>query len=93
MRFGRPGGGAPISTYSGRKKIRTHEDPILRFQWSEDLRRCVDNTLRYKQDWQQMELYKNQLGNYHGILEHSVYCCQALVRKQRMQVIFRQRFR
>lgn len=64
LRFGRPGGGAPISTLSGRKKARTHEDPILRFQWSEDLRRFVDNTLRYKTVREEREQYKHQLGNY-----------------------------
>lgn len=47
---------------SGRRVIRTIEDPVLRFQWSKDLRKTVDNTLRYKTDSQEREEYKRELG-------------------------------
>lgn len=48
---------------SGRKVTRTREDPILRFQFgSKDLRRCVDNTLRYKTSKENQQEYKKQLG-------------------------------
>lgn len=60
--LGRGGGGAPIVS-GERRVVKTHEDPILRFQFgSKDLRRCVDNTLRYKTDRQQQLEYKKQLG-------------------------------
>lgn len=60
----RGGGGAPLVS-GGRKVVKTREDPLLRFQFgSKDLRRCVDNTLRYKTDKQQQMEYKKQLGTY-----------------------------
>ncbi|CAG9837451.1 unnamed protein product [Diabrotica balteata] len=55
------GGGAPIFS-DGKKITRTCEDPMLRFQFgSKDLRKCVDNTLRYKTNKQQQEEYKKEL--------------------------------
>ncbi|KAJ8912288.1 hypothetical protein NQ315_017321 [Exocentrus adspersus] len=58
----RGGGGAPVVN-NGRKVTRTREDPILRFQFgSKDLRRCVDNTLRYKTSKEKQLEYKKQLG-------------------------------
>lgn len=62
--LGRPGGGAPMVTHTGTKLIRTREDPQLRFQWSNDLRRTVDNTLRYKTNRKEQEEYRKQLGWY-----------------------------
>lgn len=59
---GRGGGGAPVIS-GGSRVVKTREDPLLRFQFgSKDLRRCVDNTLRYKTDKQQQLEYKRQLG-------------------------------
>ncbi|KAJ8931369.1 hypothetical protein NQ314_015727 [Rhamnusium bicolor] len=61
-RRGGGGGGAPIIN-RGKKITRTHEDPFLRFQFgSKDLRRYVDNTLRYKTDKDTQHEYKKQLG-------------------------------
>ncbi|XP_023311408.1 uncharacterized protein LOC108905692 [Anoplophora glabripennis] len=58
---GRGGGGAPMFN-SGKKVTRTREDPILRFQFgSKDLRRCVDNTLRYKTSRENQMEYKKEL--------------------------------
>lgn len=59
--LGRPGCGAPI-VQDGQKITRTKEDPMLRFQFgSKDLRRAVDNTLRYKTNRQQQMEYKKEL--------------------------------
>ncbi|RZC31859.1 uncharacterized protein BDFB_002220, partial [Asbolus verrucosus] len=56
------GGGAPLMSDTGKKVTRTHEDPLLRFQFgSHDLRRCVDNTLRYKTNKKAQEDYKKEL--------------------------------
>ncbi|KAK4880915.1 hypothetical protein RN001_004234 [Aquatica leii] len=59
--WGRPGGGAPVVTHAGLKWVRTKEHPIIRFQWNKDLRRCVDNTLRYKTNQKEQEAYRKQL--------------------------------
>ncbi|XP_063909840.1 uncharacterized protein LOC135127327 [Zophobas morio] len=60
--LGRPGGGAPMVSETGKKVTRTREDPLLRFQFgSHDLRRCVDNTLRYKTNKKAQEEYKKEL--------------------------------
>lgn len=57
------GGGAPVVTDTGRRITRTRIDPLLRFQFgSDDLRRCVDNTIRYKTNRQQQEEYRKELG-------------------------------
>ncbi|CAG9766850.1 unnamed protein product [Ceutorhynchus assimilis] len=59
--LGRPGGGAPIEK-DGQKIVRTKEDPMLRFQLgSKDLRRAVDNTLRYKTNREEQLEYKKEL--------------------------------
>ncbi|CAG9854069.1 unnamed protein product, partial [Phyllotreta striolata] len=59
--LGRQGGGAPIFS-NGNKLTKTHEDPALRFQFgSKDLRKCVDNNLRYKTNRQQQQEYKKEL--------------------------------
>lgn len=57
--WGKPGGGAPM-----RNAIRTREDPMLRFQYSKDLRRAVDNNLRYKTNKMDQQIYKKQLGEF-----------------------------
>lgn len=60
--LGRSGGGAPMFS-NGKKVTRTCEDPVLRFQFgSKDLRKCVDNNLRYKTNRQQQQEYKKELG-------------------------------
>lgn len=60
--LGRPGCGAP-NIRDGQKLIKTKEDPQLRFQLgSKDLRRAVDNSLRYKTNRQEQMEYKNALG-------------------------------
>ncbi|ERL87025.1 uncharacterized protein LOC109539296 [Dendroctonus ponderosae] len=59
--LGRPGCGAP-NIRDGQKLIKTKEDPQLRFQLgSKDLRRAVDNSLRYKTNRQEQMEYKNAL--------------------------------
>ncbi|CAH1101763.1 unnamed protein product [Psylliodes chrysocephalus] len=59
--LGRSGGGAPMFS-NGKKVTRTCEDPVLRFQFgSKDLRKCVDNNLRYKTNRQQQQEYKKEL--------------------------------
>ncbi|XP_044258919.1 uncharacterized protein LOC123007600, partial [Tribolium madens] len=47
----------------GKKITRTHEDPFLRFQFGSDgdLRRWVDNTLRYKTNKKAQEEYRREL--------------------------------
>lgn len=62
FQFGHPGGGTFNSNKNNQKQIRFHEDPALRFQWGEDLRRTVDNTLRYRSKRTEQEEYKKQLG-------------------------------
>ncbi|XP_017772313.1 PREDICTED: uncharacterized protein LOC108559521 [Nicrophorus vespilloides] len=62
--LGRPGGGAPnVNRDTGRKLLKTREDPLLRFQWGKDLRNTVDNKLRYHTDKNQQEKYRKELGN------------------------------
>ncbi|XP_060527185.1 uncharacterized protein LOC132702522 isoform X2 [Cylas formicarius] len=61
LEMGRPGGGAPLVN-EGRKIATTKEDPLLRFQFgSKDLRRAVDNGLRYKTDRNAQMEYKREL--------------------------------
>lgn len=55
--------GKPNASLSGKKLIRTREDPILRFQWHKDLRDTIDNTIRYKKNKFEQQEYKKQLGN------------------------------
>lgn len=64
LHMGKPGGGAPMITASGKKLIKTREDPLLRFQFGNDLRRTVDNTLRYKVSKDEQLRYKNDLGEF-----------------------------
>lgn len=61
--MGRPGGGAPNVNEHGGRIYKTKEDPLLRFQWGKDLRKCVDNTLRYRMNKEEQAQYKRELGN------------------------------
>ncbi|CAH0553203.1 unnamed protein product [Brassicogethes aeneus] len=56
LEWGKPGGGAPMSN-----TIKTREDPLLRFQFGKDLRKSVDNNLRYKTNKTDQQIYKKQL--------------------------------
>ncbi|CAH1991810.1 unnamed protein product [Acanthoscelides obtectus] len=59
--LGRGGGGAPVIA-GGTRVTKTKVDPLLRFQFgSKDLRRCVDNTLRYRTNREQQMQYKKEL--------------------------------
>lgn len=62
LSLGKPGGGAPMITNSGKKLVKTKEDPMLRFQWGDDLRKTVDNSLRYRVSKEEQTKYKNELG-------------------------------
>lgn len=62
LNLGRPGGGAPMISPTGQRLIRTKEDPLLRFQWTNELRKCVDNTLRYKTTKDEQDDYRGHLG-------------------------------
>ncbi|KAK5649269.1 hypothetical protein RI129_000298 [Pyrocoelia pectoralis] len=46
---------------AGHPQLRTKEHSIIRFQWNKDLRRCVDNTLRYKTSQEERDQYRKQL--------------------------------
>ncbi|XP_065157920.1 uncharacterized protein [Atheta coriaria] len=61
LRMGRPGGGAPNVNEHGGRIYKTKEDPLLRFQWGKDLRKCVDNTLRYRMNKEEQAQYKREL--------------------------------
>lgn len=52
-------------TPSGKRIVKTIEDPMLRFQWGDDLRRTVDNTLRYRVSKEDQTKYKQELGKNH----------------------------
>lgn len=60
--MGRPGHGAPLRTPSGRNKASVHCDPSIRFQFTEQSRRSVDNELRYRSTIEEKENYRKQLG-------------------------------
>lgn len=59
-----------VSSTTGKTLIRNKEDPILRFQWGADLRKFVDNDLRYKTQRMEQEIYRKELG-YVNIILHS----------------------
>jgi hypothetical protein len=71
--LGRGGGGAPMVSNTGKKVTRMHEDPMLRFQFGHDLRRCVDNTLRYKTTKRAQEEYKKELGQMSRITHVNMF--------------------
>ncbi|KAJ9585827.1 hypothetical protein L9F63_020529, partial [Diploptera punctata] len=76
--LGRSWGGTPQRGNSGVQQKQQHTaykvDPILRFQFNEPVRKCVDNVLRYKKDVQQQQKYKQEL----VILKSLVHFCQML---------------
>ncbi|PSN55151.1 hypothetical protein C0J52_00643 [Blattella germanica] len=75
--WGRPGCGAPNPDGIRKRKLHLQGlfaeedkkqqhtaykvDPILRFQFNEPVRKCVDNVLRYKKDVHQQKAYKQEL--------------------------------
>ncbi|KAJ8880140.1 hypothetical protein PR048_016603 [Dryococelus australis] len=61
VHLGRQGGGAPRRTDSGQLKAQLREDPMLRFQNNEQVRRCVNNVLRYRTGPSEQKNYKQQL--------------------------------
>lgn len=60
--MGRPGGGAPQKTSSGKIKNFRIEDPQLRFQFHAPDRNMVDNDLRYRMPLKDQRAYKLELG-------------------------------
>jgi hypothetical protein len=70
--MGRSWGGTPQRVNSGQQKQQSSaykEDPILRFQFNEPVRRCVDNVLRYRRNNQEKQTYRQELGEgkEHGL--------------------------
>ncbi|XP_065212302.1 uncharacterized protein LOC135839948 isoform X2 [Planococcus citri] len=59
--MGRPGGGAPVRTKSGKLKNARVEDPQLRFQWHGPVRKMVDIDLRYRVPVADQKAYKEEL--------------------------------
>ncbi|XKL60897.1 hypothetical protein PGB90_007954 [Kerria lacca] len=59
--MGRPGGGAPIRTKSGKIRHARVEDPQLRFQWHSPVRKMVDIDLRYRVPLVEQRAYKEEL--------------------------------
>ncbi|XP_026680041.1 uncharacterized protein LOC103510095 [Diaphorina citri] len=59
--FGRPGGGAPQLTKSGKIRTKREEDPWLRFQFYGPTRHIVDEDLRYRNDSASKREYKQDL--------------------------------
>jgi len=62
--MGRPGGGAPLKTSSGKMKNFRVEDPQLRFQFHAPDRYTVDNDIRYRTQLKDQRAYKMELGKY-----------------------------
>ncbi|XP_025200056.1 uncharacterized protein LOC112597984 isoform X2 [Melanaphis sacchari] len=60
-KMGRPGGGAPLKTSSGKIKNFRIEDPQLRFQFHAPDRNIVDNDLRYRMPLKDQRAYKLEL--------------------------------
>ncbi|XP_025422501.1 uncharacterized protein LOC112692146 isoform X2 [Sipha flava] len=60
-KMGRPGGGAPLKTSSGKIKNFRIEDPQLRFQFHAPDRNIVDNDLRYRIPLKDQRMYKMEL--------------------------------
>lgn len=59
--FGKPGGGAPNRTGSGRISTSLHADPSIRFN-TEAGELSVEKVIRYRN--QDKEKYRNDLGEY-----------------------------
>jgi hypothetical protein len=67
--LGRSWGGTPQRGNSGQQKQQNSAykaDPILRFQFNEPVRRCVDNVLRYRRNNQEKQAYRQELGEGRG---------------------------
>uniref|UniRef100_A0A8D9F9Y7 Uncharacterized protein n=1 Tax=Cacopsylla melanoneura TaxID=428564 RepID=A0A8D9F9Y7_9HEMI len=62
--FGRPGGGAPQLTKSGKMRTKREEDPWLRFQFYGPTRHIVDEDLRYRQSLSSKKAYKQDLDDF-----------------------------
>lgn len=62
--MGRPGGGAPLKTSSGKLKNFRVEDPQLRFQFHTPDRYTVDNDIRYRTQLKDQRAYKMELGKF-----------------------------
>ncbi|XP_050532679.1 uncharacterized protein LOC126900785 isoform X2 [Daktulosphaira vitifoliae] len=59
--MGRPGGGAPLKSSSGKTKNFVVEDPQLRFQFHAPDRNIVDNDFRYRKSLKDQRAYKIEL--------------------------------
>jgi hypothetical protein len=60
--MGRPGGGAPLRTKSGKLQTFLRVDPSLRFQ--EPSKNMVEIEMRYRASPTQQNEYKNELGAF-----------------------------
>jgi len=69
--MGRPGGGAPVRSKSGKLKNARVEDPQLRFQWNNAVRKMVDIDLRYRAPLAEQRAYKEDLGRYCFLFHNS----------------------
>lgn len=77
--MGRPGGGAPQKTSSGKIKNFRIEDPQLRFQFHAPDRNMVDNDLRYRKPLKDQRAYKMELGkNFQFVSLDSWYVTMTL---------------
>lgn len=70
--MGRPGGGAPLRTSSGRLKNFRIEDPQLRFQFHTPERNTVDNDIRYRMPIKDKLAYKMELGKNIFFCQHAL---------------------
>lgn len=70
--MGRPGGGAPLKTSSGKIKNFRIEDPQLRFQFHAPDRNMVDNDFRYRMPLKDQRMYKMELGEHNYKLSISM---------------------
>jgi hypothetical protein len=66
----RPSSSTPQRCNSGQHKqqsVAYKADPILRFQFNEPVRRCVDNVLRYRRNNHDKQAYRQELGEGQGL--------------------------
>ncbi|KAG1650013.1 hypothetical protein GQR58_028463 [Nymphon striatum] len=61
LSFGKPGNGAPNRTQSGRRVTQVQCDPNLRFQNNKDVRKSIENKIRYNTDQQAKKVYREDL--------------------------------
>lgn len=71
-KMGRPGGGAPQKTSSGKLKNFRIEDPQLRFQFHAPDRNMVDNDLRYRMPIKDQRAYKKELGKNYSFADKCI---------------------